>query len=136
MIVGIIIIGTGGSPLSIILCSFYGQRGWCVNGSSESSGLHYFASDRIIAAPWESSSRLDVLPDFSSISLHNLLCATSDGFRSYVSWFLLLGLPIVHFVLLGVIFCLDFGPFFFLLLFPCQVFFLSKCFSFIYLFYN
>jgi len=34
-----------------------------------------------------------------------------------------LGLPIVHFAPSGVVFGLDFSPFFFLLLFPCQVFF-------------
>jgi hypothetical protein len=35
------------------------------------------------------------------------------------------GSPIVHSALWGVVFCLDFSPFlFFLLLFPCQVFFL------------
>jgi hypothetical protein len=37
---------------------------------------------------------------------------------------------LVHSALLGVVFCLDFGPFFFLLLFPCWVFFL---YLFIYL---
>jgi hypothetical protein len=45
-----------------------------------------------------------------------------------------LGLPIVHLCVLdqhlGVVFCLGFSPFYFLLLFPCQVFFLL----FIYLF--
>ncbi len=49
---------------------------------------------------------------------HNLFRATGDGFRSWVSWFLLLRFPIVCFVLLGVIFCLDFGPFFFSSLVP------------------
>jgi hypothetical protein len=58
----------------------------------------------------------------SPISLHNLLCATGDGFRSSVLCFLLLGLPIVCSALSGVVFCLDFSPFFFLLLFHCQVF--------------
>jgi hypothetical protein len=57
------------------------------------------------------------------ISLHNLLCATGDGFRSSVLCFLLLGLPIVCSALSGVVFCLDFSPFFFLLLFHCHVFF-------------
>ncbi len=50
------------------------------------------------------------------------------GLRSRV--FLLLGLPIVRSTLLGVIFCLDFNPFFF---FSCS---LAGCFSFIYLFIN
>jgi len=66
------------------------------------------------------ASELDVLPSFSPISLHDLLHATSDGFGSFVSWFLLLGLSFLHFVLSIV----NFGPFFFLLLFPCWVFFL------------
>jgi hypothetical protein len=35
-----------------------------------------------------------------------------------------LAIPIVCSALSGVIFCLDFGPFFFLLLFPCQVLFI------------
>jgi len=49
------------------------------------------------------------------------------GLRSWVTWFLLLKLPIVGFALSGVVFCLDFDPFFFfLLLFPCQVFFSEK----------
>jgi hypothetical protein len=39
--------------------------------------------------------------------------------------------PPVRSALLDVVFCLDFGPFFFLLLFPCIVFFL---YLFIYLF--
>jgi hypothetical protein len=30
----------------------------------------------------EASSKLGVLPNFSPISLHNLLLATNDGFRS------------------------------------------------------
>jgi hypothetical protein len=47
-----------------------------------------------------------------------------DGFKSLVSWFLLLGLPVVCYALSAVIFCLDFDYFIFLLLFPCQVFFL------------
>ncbi len=80
-------------------------------------------------AAGEASSRLGVLPGFLPISLHNLLRATDDGLRSYVWCFLLLGLPIVHSALSGVIFCLDFGPFFILLLFPCQVFFIYLCIS-------
>ncbi len=60
----------------------------------------------------------------SPLSLHDLLCATNDGFRSQASRFLLLRLPIVCSALSGVKFCLDFGPFFFLLLFPSQVIFL------------
>lgn len=56
--------------------------------------------------------------------------ATSDGFRSLVSWFLLLELLIVCCALSGAIFCLDFGPFFFLFL----LCFICECFSFIYLF--
>jgi hypothetical protein len=60
--------------------------------------------------------------------LHDLFCATSDGFRSKVSCILLLRLSIVRSTLLGVIFCLDISPFFF---FSCS---LAGCFSFIYLF--
>ncbi len=79
----------------------------------------------------EPFSRLGVLLGFSPISLHNLLRATSDGFRSWVSRFFLLRLPIVCSTFSSVVFYLDFDPLFFLLLFPCKVF------SFIYLFiYN
>jgi len=35
-----------------------------------------------IVATIEASSRLGVLQGFSPISLHDLFCATSDGFRS------------------------------------------------------
>jgi hypothetical protein len=73
---------------------------------------------------WEASSRLDVLLSFLHISLHDLLRVNGDGFRSWVSCFLLLGLPIVWSPLWGVVFCSDFGPFFFLLLFPCWLLFL------------
>ncbi len=70
---------------------------------------------------------------FSPISLHHLLCAScasGDGFRSQVSGFLL-RLPIVRFALSGVVFCLDFSPFFFLLLFNCRVFFLIYLFRYL-----
>jgi hypothetical protein len=63
--------------------------------------------------------------------LHNLLHATGDGFRSQVLGFLLLGVLIMSFAFLGVIFCLDFKPFFF---FPCIVAFLGVFPLFIYLF--
>jgi hypothetical protein len=86
-----------------------------------------------VVAAGEASSRLGVLPGFLPIALHDLLGATDDGFRSKVSGFLLLRLPIVHFALLSVVFCLNFSPLFFLLLFPCQVFFLPL---FIYLLRN
>ncbi len=56
-----------------------------------------------------------------------LVMGLGPGLRSWVTWFLLLKLPIVGFALSGVVFCLDFDPFFFfLLLFPCQVFFSEK----------
>ncbi len=35
-----------------------------------------------VVALGEASSRLGVLPGFSSMALHNLLCATADVFRS------------------------------------------------------
>ncbi len=70
----------------------------------------------------EASSRLGVFSNFLPISLHDLLRATNDRFRSQVLCFLLLKLPTVRSTLLGVLFCLDFDPFFSLLLFPCQVF--------------
>jgi hypothetical protein len=38
-----------------------------------------------------------------------------------------IGSPIVHFALWGVVFCLDLGPFFFLLLFPCRGLFIYLC---------
>jgi len=40
-----------------------------------------------------------------------------------------LGLPIVRFALWGVVFGLDFSPFFFLLLFPCHVLFIYLLFN-------
>jgi hypothetical protein len=57
-------------------------------------------------------SKLGVLPSFSPISSHDLLHAIGDGFRSKVLCFLLLGLPNVRSTLSGVVFCLDFSPFF------------------------
>jgi hypothetical protein len=45
--------------------------------------------------------------------------------------FSLLRLPIVRFALLGVVFCLDFDLFFFLLLFPCRMFSLYYLFIFV-----
>ncbi len=97
-----------------------------VNGSLESLGHHYLAlgncgNTRGLFQAWCPSR-------FSPISLHNLLFTTSDGFRSQVQCFLLIELAIVHSALWGVIFCLDFSPFFFLLLFPCWVFFLYLLF--------
>ncbi len=58
----------------------------------------------------EASFKLGVLPSFevgfSLISLHNLLPATGDGFRSEVLCFLLLRLTVVvGSVLLGAVFC-------------------------------
>jgi hypothetical protein len=44
----------------------------------------------------------------ATILLHDLLHATGEEFKSYVIWFLLKGLPILCFVLLSVVFCLDF----------------------------
>jgi hypothetical protein len=46
-------------------------------------------------------NRLGVLPDFSPISLHDLLHASGDGFRSMVLCFLLLGAPQCAFCTLG-----------------------------------
>jgi hypothetical protein len=37
---------------------------------------------QVVVAIKEASFRCDVLSSFSPISLHDLLCATSDGFRS------------------------------------------------------
>ncbi len=61
----------------------------------------------------KTASRLGVLPSFSPISLHDLLRVTSDGFKPNVLCFLLLGLPILRFALWDVVFCLNFGLFFF-----------------------
>jgi hypothetical protein len=85
---------------------------------------------RAVVAAGETSFRLGVLPSFSAISLHDLLRATRDGFRSYVSCFLLLGLPIVRYALPGVVFGLDLGSFIFSSLVPLPGVF----HSFIYLF--
>jgi hypothetical protein len=94
-----------------------------VSGSSESSGCHYFELGSCVVAG-KACSRLSVLPGFSPISLHDLLRATGDGFRSEVLCFLLLGLPMLCSAIWVVMFCLEFGPFFFLLLFPWWRFFL------------
>ncbi len=64
----------------------------------------------------------------SNTTLHNQLHVAGDGFGSQVQCFLLLALPIVGSALLGVVFCLDLGPFFSLLLFGCWVFFLIYLF--------
>jgi hypothetical protein len=56
--------------------------------------------------------------------LHNLLCATSDGFKSWVSCFFLLRLPIVCSTFSSVIIYLDFDQLFFFSLIPLQGFFL------------
>jgi len=77
----------------------------------------------------EASCRLGVL-GLSPISLHDLLRATGDGPQVSCCFS---GLPIVHFVVLSMVFCLDFHPFFFIPLFTCWEFFL---FSFIYLFHE
>jgi hypothetical protein len=73
---------------------------------------------------------LGVLSSFSPISLHELLCVADDGFKSYVTWFLILGLFIVCFAPSRVLslFWASILLFFF---FPC---FFVGCFSFIYLF--
>jgi hypothetical protein len=73
----------------------------------------------------------------SPISLHHLLCATGDGFRSQVSCFVLLGLPHCLFCIFKcLVFCLDFDPFFFFpllgVLFIYSFLFLNFIYSFIY----
>jgi hypothetical protein len=73
-----------------------------VSGSSESSDRHYFASGSCDSR--RGLSRLGDLLRLLLISLHNLFCATGDRFKSCVSWFLLLGLPIVSSALLSVVF--------------------------------
>ncbi len=64
---------------------------------------------RVIMAIRKASSRLGVLPSFLPTSLHDLLHATCDGFSFQVLLFLFVGLSIVHFMFLGVVFCLDFN---------------------------
>ncbi len=114
--------GFKGPPLSII-CSFYQQKvSMALQKVQITIILH-----RAIVTTREAAFRLGVLQGFSPISLHDLLCAINDRFRSQVLCFLFLRLPIVHYALLGVVFCLDFGFFFF-----CCSF--VGCFSFIYLF--
>jgi hypothetical protein len=51
-----------------------------VSASSESSGHHYLHQAIVITG--EAFSRFGVLSNFSPISLHNLLHATNDGFKS------------------------------------------------------
>jgi len=67
----------------------------------------------------EASSKLGVITSFLPISLL-LVIGLSLRFHVFYS----LGLPNMHSAVSSVIFCLDFSPFFFLLLFPCWVFFL------------
>jgi len=50
----------------------------------------------------------------------NLVMGLGPRLLGFLSW----GLCIVCFALLSDVFCLDFRPLFFLLLFPCWVFFL------------
>ncbi len=121
-----------------MVCSVNGSRGFCL------SILCSFYRQRVLVAfkkvqaatilQWEfvivekAFSRLDVLLHFSPISLHDLLCATGDGFRSLVFLFLFLGSPlcILHFQGWSFVWTsiLSLFNFFFLLLFTCQVFFL------------
>ncbi len=79
----------------------------CANMAWSTTTILHWA----IVAIGEASSKLGVLPSFSPISLHDLFHVTSDGFRSQVSSFLILRLPIVHFAFFVVIFCLDFSLF-------------------------
>jgi hypothetical protein len=76
---------------------------------------------QVIVTVGEGSSKLGVLLNFLPIPLHDLLHVIGLGPRFHIS---ILGLHIVCSALLSMVFCLDFSPFFFLLLFPCQVFFL------------
>jgi len=68
--------------------------------------------------------RFGAFPSFSPIFLHDLFRAVIDGFRFEVFLFLLFGLPIVRYVFLSVVFCLDFDSSFYLFLFPCEMFFI------------
>ncbi len=52
------------------------------------------------------------------------VCVSDDGLSPKFHVFFLLRLFVVHFALLNVVFCFDFNPFFYILLFRCQVFFL------------
>ncbi len=61
----------------------------------------------------EAFSKLGVLLGLLSISLHDSLWAKGEWFRSQVTLFLLLGLPIVRFALSSVVFYLDFDHFIF-----------------------
>jgi hypothetical protein len=81
---------------------------------------------------WQQERPLLGLVSFQ-VSCSSRFCfvLTDDGFRSKVSGFVLLGLLIVRFAFTSVVFCSNFSPLLFLLLFPCQVFFV---YLFIYLF--
>jgi hypothetical protein len=57
--------------------------------------FQFFEEESLVVSLIRSNSRLGVLRGFSPISLHDLLCVAGDGFRSLISCFLLLGLPIV-----------------------------------------
>jgi hypothetical protein len=67
------------------ICSFYRQRVSVAlerERERESSGYHYLASGSCGNKRGLFFRFDDVLPDFfSSIALHDLLCATGDGFR-------------------------------------------------------
>ncbi len=91
-------------------------------GSHHPTKELYYLALAVVAAG-EASFRLGVLPGFLLISLHDLLCVTDDGFRSKVSGFLLLGLPILHFWVQSFVWASILSFF--------VSFSLAKCFSFI-----
>ncbi len=79
------------------------------------------------AHPHSTLLKKKTFPGVLPTSLHDLIYATSDGFRSQVLCFLLVGLSIVCSTLWVWPFIwtlVFFFFFFFLLLFPCEVYFL------------
>jgi hypothetical protein len=108
-----------------ILCSFYRQRMLVAFQKVQAATILQW----VVVIVEKAFSRLDVLLNFSPISLHELLCATSDGFRSLVFLFLFLGSPlcVLHFRVWSFVWTSIlslFNIYIFLLLFTCQVFFL------------
>jgi hypothetical protein len=61
------------------ICSFYRQR---VSVALQRVQAITILRRAVVATREVSSFRFGVIPDFSSITLHDLLCATGDGFRS------------------------------------------------------
>jgi len=68
-----------GGPFLLILHSFYRPK---VFLPFQKVQINTILQCAVVIATGEALSKLGVFPIFLPISLHNLLCATSDEFRS------------------------------------------------------